>query len=63
MARGRRQDDRRARFQGEVRARPGTYPQATGEAAVTRMKLAVDVAPEAKQFVKDWLTEKYDVKL
>ena len=41
----------------------GTYPQATGEAAVTRMKLAVDVAPEAKQFVKDWLTEKYNVKL
>ena len=41
----------------------GTYPQATGEAAVTRMKLAVDVAPEAKQFVKNWLTEKYNVKL
>ena len=41
----------------------GTYPQSTGEAAVTRMKLAVDVAPEARQFVKDWLTEKYDVKL
>ena len=41
----------------------GIYPQATGEAAVTRMKLAVDVAPEAKQFVKDWLTEKYNVKL
>ena len=41
----------------------GTYPQATGEAALTRMKLAVDVAPEAKQFVKDWLTEKYNVKL
>ena len=41
----------------------GIYPQATGDAAVTRMKLAVDVAPEAKQFVKDWLTEKYNVKL
>ena len=41
----------------------GIYPQATGEAAATRMKLAVDVAPEAKQFVKDWLTEKYNVKL
>ena len=41
----------------------GIYPQATGEAAVTRMRLAVDVAPEAKQFVKDWLTEKYNVKL
>ena len=41
----------------------GTYPQATGDGAVTRMKLAVDVVPEAKQFVKDWLTEKYDVRL
>ena len=41
----------------------GIYPQATGEAAVTRMKLAVDVAPEAKEFVKNWLTEKYNVKL
>ena len=41
----------------------GTYPQATGDAAVTRMKLAVDVPPEATQFVRDWLTEKYDVRL
>ena len=41
----------------------GTYPQATGDAAVTRMRLAVDVPPEATQFVRDWLTEKYDVRL
>ena len=41
----------------------GTYPQATGDGAVTRMKLAVDVVPEAKQFVKNWLTEKYNVRL
>ena len=50
-------------FEEKSRLVLGTYPQATGDAAVTRMKLAVDVAPQAKQFVKDWLTEKYNVKL
>ncbi len=40
----------------------GVYPQSTGEAAVKRMKLAVEVAPEQKQWVRDWLTEKYNVK-
>ncbi len=41
----------------------GVYPQATGEAAIKRMKLAVDVDPKAKQWVRDWLIKKYNVKL
>ena len=40
----------------------GVYPQATGEAAVKRMELAVNVSSEAKQWVRNWLTEKYGVK-
>ncbi len=41
----------------------GVYPQATGKAALTKMRLAVDVDPKAKQWVRDWLAKKYNVKL
>lgn len=40
----------------------GTYPQVTGKPAEVRFAAATSVPPEAKEWVRNWLTEKYDVK-
>lgn len=40
----------------------GTYPQATGEDAAKKLSAAVNVSDEAKSWVRNWLTEKYNVK-
>ena len=40
----------------------GTYPQVTGKAAEVRFAAATSVPAEAKAWVRDWLTSKYDVK-
>ena len=40
----------------------GDYEQYTGERASTLVNQATTMAPEAKQWVKDWLTKKYNVK-
>ncbi len=40
----------------------GQYPQVTGEEAELRFKSATYVPPEAKQWVRDWLTNSYNVK-
>lgn len=39
----------------------GTYPQVTGKAAETKFKAATNVPPAAKEWVRDWLTKKYNV--
>lgn len=41
----------------------GIYPQLTGEAAQIAKKSATQVPSKAKQWVKDWLERKYQVKL
>jgi len=41
----------------------GVYEQATGQAAQTMLKVALDIDPEAKAWVKKWLADKYNVKL
>ena len=43
--------------------RLGKYPQMTGEAAETAKASATSVSPEAKEFVVNWLQEKYGVSL
>ncbi|MDE0031515.1 MAG: tricarboxylate transporter [Deltaproteobacteria bacterium] len=40
----------------------GTYAQVTGAAAELKFKAAVSVPPEAKAWVRNWLTKKYSVK-
>ncbi|MFY0690535.1 MAG: tricarboxylate transporter [Paracoccaceae bacterium] len=44
-------------------ARLGVYPQMTGEAAQNTLKLGTQVAPAAKAFVQNWLSERYGVSL
>ncbi|WP_439141645.1 tricarboxylate transporter [Pseudooctadecabacter sp.] len=44
-------------------ARLGVYPQLTGAAAQTAMASATDVPQEAKDFVINWLSERYGVVL
>lgn len=44
-------------------ARLGAYPQMTGDAAKTAMASATDVPQEAKDFVINWLSERYGVVL
>jgi tripartite-type tricarboxylate transporter receptor subunit TctC len=39
----------------------GAYPQVTGKAAETRFKAAIHVPPAAKEWVREWLTKKYNV--
>jgi hypothetical protein len=39
----------------------GSYPQATGPAAVKAHELAINASPEAKQYVIDWLQKSYGV--
>ncbi|MES9886384.1 MAG: hypothetical protein ABW140_06190, partial [Candidatus Sedimenticola sp. 6PFRAG1] len=41
----------------------GVYPQATGEDAVKRMQLAVGIEQSAIDWVRNWLTSTYNVKL
>jgi hypothetical protein len=41
----------------------GKYPQMTGAAAKKAMDSATQVSPEAKEFVVNWLQEKYGVSL
>lgn len=41
----------------------GEYTQATGKAADALFKVAVNVDPKAKAWIKKWLTEKYKAKL
>ena len=49
-------------FKEKSKAELGDYEQATGNAAATMLKVALDVTPEARQWVRKWLTEKYSVK-
>ena len=44
-------------------ARLGVYPQLTGAAAQTALESATDVPQEAKNFVINWLSERYGVVL
>ena len=44
-------------------ARLGIYPQLTGKQAEATLKLGTQVSPKAKAFVKNWLDERYGVKL
>ena len=44
-------------------ARLGVYPQLTGDAAQTALASATDVPQEAKDFVINWLSERYGVVL
>ncbi len=39
----------------------GDYPQVTGKVAETRFRAAVQVPPEARAWVREWLTKKYNV--
>ena len=41
----------------------GVYPQATGRAAESLKKTATQVDSKSKQWVKNWLSDKYKVKL
>lgn len=45
------------------RARLGVYPQLTGVAAQTALENATDVPQEAKDFVINWLSDRYGVVL
>ena len=45
------------------KARLGVYPQMTGAAAQTALTSATDVPQEAKDFVINWLSERYGVVL
>jgi tripartite-type tricarboxylate transporter receptor subunit TctC len=51
-----------AEFRKAAEEELGQYPQYTGERARTLVTQATTIAPEAKQWVKDWLTRKYNVK-
>ena len=44
-------------------ARLGVYPQLTGAAAQTALENATDVPQEAKDFVINWLSDRYGVVL
>lgn len=49
-------------FKKKAEAELGDYEQATGKAAETMLKVALDIPPEARQWVRKWLTDKYNVK-
>ena len=51
-----------AEFKEKSKEELGDYEQATGAAAAAMLKVALDVTPEAQQWVRKWLTEKYNVK-
>lgn len=41
----------------------GTYDQFTGEGALTRYRLAIEVPEEARAWVREWLEERYGTEL
>ncbi len=51
-----------AEFRKTVDEELGEYEQYTGERTITLVKQATTVEPEAKQWVKEWLTKRYNVK-
>jgi hypothetical protein len=53
----------RADFAEISSKRLGKYPQMTGDAATTALNSGTNVSPEAKEFVVNWLQEKYGVSL
>ncbi|MBM9595477.1 type 2 periplasmic-binding domain-containing protein [Roseitranquillus sediminis] len=50
-------------FQEESGAYIGDYPQLTGEAARESLRNATTISDEARQWVVDWLNEKYDIQM
>lgn len=40
----------------------GAYPQVVGQEAAGMVEIGITVAPEAKAWIKNWLTTRYDVK-
>ena len=51
-----------AEFRKTVDEELGDYEQFTGERTATLVKQATTVEPEAKQWIKEWLTKRYNVK-
>jgi len=51
-----------AEFRKTVDEELGDYEQYTGERTTTLVKQATTVEPEARQWIKDWLTKRYNVK-
>ena len=51
-----------AEFRKTVDEELGDYEQFTGERTMTLVKQATTVEPEAKQWIKDWLTKRFNVK-
>jgi tripartite-type tricarboxylate transporter receptor subunit TctC len=51
-----------AEFRKTVDEELGDYEQYTGERTTTLVRQATTVEPEAKQWIKDWLTKRYNVK-
>jgi tripartite-type tricarboxylate transporter receptor subunit TctC len=51
-----------AEFKEKAQEELGDYEQATGNTATALLKVALDVTPEAQQWVRKWLIEKYNVK-
>ncbi len=51
-----------AEFRKTVDEELGEYTQYTGERTKRLVQQATAVDPEAKQWIKDWLTKKYNVK-
>jgi hypothetical protein len=51
-----------AEFRKTTEEELGDYEQYTGERTATLVKQATTVEPEAKQWIKDWLTKRYNVK-
>lgn len=49
-------------FAKAAEKRLGKYKQVTGKAAAQGLKTAISVSPNAKAWVKNWLTKKYRVK-
>ncbi len=50
-------------FRKTVDEELGDYEQYTGDRAAVLVNQATTVTPEAKQWIKDWLTKRYNVKL
>jgi hypothetical protein len=52
-----------AEFRKTVDEELGDYAQYTGERTMTLVKQATTADPEAKAWIKDWLTKTFNVKL
>jgi tripartite-type tricarboxylate transporter receptor subunit TctC len=52
-----------AEYQASKESVLGTYEQVTGKEAESLYDLAMNVPAEAQEWVRNWLTEKYDVQL